>query len=154
VELSVDARPFTGLTITSWVAWNDAKLTESFPVGSLLRGFDGDQLPYSARWTGSVSVDQEFPLANGMSGLVGAALRYVDDRKSVFVSAPQRQDFPSFVQTDLRVGVKYESWSVNVFVNNVADKRGILSGGVGSFMPNAFVYIQPRTIGASLSKSF
>ena len=53
-----------------------------------------------------------------------------------------------------RAGAKYQSWTVNFFVNNVADKRGLLSGGINSSPPFAFNYIQPRTAGFSVSKTF
>jgi hypothetical protein len=41
-----------------------------------------------------------------------------------------------------------------MFVNNVADVRGVINGGLGYVTPFAFVYIQPRTIGLNVSKSF
>jgi iron complex outermembrane recepter protein len=43
---------------------------------------------------------------------------------------------------------------VNAFVNNLADKRGVLTGGIGTTVPTAFYFIQPRTLGLSVSKSF
>jgi len=58
-------------------------------------------------------------------------------------------------KTDLRAGAKYDSWTFNVFVNNVADKRGVLDGGLDLIAPtNAFFYIQPRTVGLSATKIF
>jgi hypothetical protein len=54
----------------------------------------------------------------------------------------------------LRAGFEKGSWRVNVFANNVTDKRGVLSGGVGSLVPTEFFYIQPRTIGLNLFKTF
>jgi len=41
-----------------------------------------------------------------------------------------------------------------VYANNVTDHRGALAGGVGTYPPYAFTYIQPRTIGLTLRKSF
>jgi len=40
-----------------------------------------------------------------------------------------------------------------VYGNNVTNKRGVLSGGLGAFFPG-FIYIQPLTIGLTLSRSF
>jgi outer membrane receptor protein involved in Fe transport len=159
VELSTNWRPSTGLKIAAWVAWNDAVLTESFPNASPIYGVSGDRLPYSARFSGNLSIQQDFPLWGSASGFVGGAISYVGDRESVFTPklAPQRQDLPAYTKTDLRAGVKNGSWTTNLYVDNVTDQRGVLSGGLGAFLnytPMAFTYIQPRTIGVSIAKSF
>jgi hypothetical protein len=36
----------------------------------------------------------------------------------------------------------------------VADKRAVLDGGLDLIPTNAFIYIQPRTIGMTVSKTF
>jgi iron complex outermembrane recepter protein len=155
VELSIEARPVRGLTLSGWFAWNDAVLTEDLPAASTARAFDGDRLPVSSRVSGSLSLQQSFPLTGVMTGYVGGTLSYVGDRLGVFSPATaQRQEFPSYAKTDLSAGIKYDTWSFDLFVNNVADKRGVLSGGLGAIHPNAFTYIQPRTAGVSLSKTF
>lgn len=162
VELSVEARPLTGLTIAAWAAWNEAALTDNFPLTSTVRGFDGDRLPFSSPWSGNISIDQAFPLSSSVTGFVGAAVSYVGDRLGVFTGPKQssplpsnpRQDLPAYTKVDLRAGAKYGSWTVDLFVNNVADKRGVLSGGLGNLFPTAFSYIQPRTAGLSLTKTF
>jgi len=163
VELSLTSRPLTGLTITAWGAWNDAVLTEGFPPISTVHGLAGDRLPWSAVWSGNISLDQEFSLARNVTGLIGANLSYVGDRKdafpSSFTSSLQRLDLPSYVSTDVHAGVRYESWTVNFFANNVFDKRGLLTGSQDvscgcAFAGGFLTYIHPRTIGLSLSKDF
>ena len=81
-------------------------------------------------------------------------MSYVGDRTGIFQKTALRQIFPAYVKVDLRAGVRYESWIANFYVTNVGDKRGILNGGVGYNPPYAFNYIQPRTVGLSLSKTF
>ncbi len=73
---------------------------------------------------------------------------------SVFAATPTapRVTFPAYAQVDVFVGVAYDTWEGNFFINNVADKRAILSDYM--FPPNSYFYIQPRTIGVSLAKSF
>jgi len=160
VELSVEVRPATGLTLAAWVAWDEAQLTDAFPTGGAgqIYGAAGDRLPYSARWSGNIAVNEEFPLGAGLSGFAGGSVSYVGDRLDNFASPPpsppQRQDLPAYAKTDLRAGVKYESWTGNLYVTNVTDRRGLLGGGVGNFIPYAFQYIQPRTVGLSVSKIF
>lgn len=157
-ELAVQAQPLQGLSVGAWVAWNDAVLTEAFPpgvAGVSAYGASGDRLPYSSRLSGNLSLDKEFYVGRSMTGFVGGAWSYVGDRKGVFTPSPQRQGFPSYTKTDLHLGVKRTSWTLNAFVTNATDKRGVLSGGLGSpINPLAFQYIQPRTVGLSFSAAF
>jgi len=158
LELSVNSRPSSRLTLGAWVSWDDAQLTQTVPGAGQngeIFGFSGDQLPNTPRFSGNVSVDYDFPLGGDIRGNMGGALSYVGDRKDAFSSiSPQRQDLPAYEKVDLHVGAAYESWKVNVFVNNVADERGLISGGVGNAIPYAFYYIQPRTVGLSIDKEF
>jgi iron complex outermembrane receptor protein len=154
VELSMQLRPRTGLSITGWVALNDGKLIEDFPATSTVLGRDGDRLPFSSRTSGNVSIDQEFPMANGFDALLGAAFSYVGERRGSFTGTGQRESYPSYTKLDLRAALNRGDWSANLFVNNVADKRGVLSGGIGTVFPFAYSYIQPRTVGFSLAKEF
>jgi outer membrane receptor protein involved in Fe transport len=161
LELSAQAKPLTGLSITAWVAWNDARLTETMPPGAAVIGDSGDRLPYSAPFSGNLSLEQTFPLtalARGLTGFVGGSVFYLSDRvgqfASVYLVPPERQDLPSYTKLDLRAGVDYETWRVNLYVNNLADKRGVLDGGLDLIPTNAYIYIQPRTAGITVSKSF
>jgi iron complex outermembrane receptor protein len=154
LELSVEARPVSGLTLSAWIDLNDAKLTKDLPAGlrGTAVGFDGDKLPVSSRFSGNFSLTHEFRLTAKASGFVGGGVSYIGDRLGNFVPAGPRQNFPSYVRTDLRGGVKYELWAANVFVNNVADKRGLLPSG--STNPNLQYVIQPRTVGLNVSRTF
>jgi len=161
VELSAQARPLTGLSITGWVAWNDARLTEDMPAASSVFGASGDRLPYSEPFSGNVSMEQRFPLTalvRGATGFVGGDVSYVPNRlgqfASVYLFPPERQDLPAYTKVDLRAGIDYDTWTVNLYVNNVADKRGVLDSGLDLIPSNAFIYIQPRTVGLTVSKTF
>jgi iron complex outermembrane recepter protein len=158
VELSIESRPISALTIGAWVSWNDAVLTQTVPgagqAGEIF-GFSGDRLPNTARISGNLSLNYDFPLMADMKGFVGGALSYVGDRQDAFSSvSAERQDLPAYAKLDLRAGTKYNSWTVNFYVNNVTDKRGLISGGVGNAIPYAFYYIQPRTVGLTVTKTF
>jgi outer membrane receptor protein involved in Fe transport len=155
VELSAETQPLHGLDVSAWVAFNDAKLTEPFPDGSQLVGSQGDRLPFGSRFSGSVSVKQEFPLSGDLFGSVGATVTYVGDRVGNFTASQLRQNYPAYARTDLNAGIKYNDWAGTVYVNNLADRRGVLYGGVGT-IPNsaAFEVIAPRTIGFNVMKKY
>jgi len=154
LELSVESRPLKGLVISGWVAFNDAKLTEGFPATSTVLGVPGERLPYASRFSGNLSVQQDFPLWSTATGFVGATVSYVGDRKGEFSGTDARTDLPAYTKADLRAGVKYDSWSADLFATNIANRRGLLAGGTGYQPPDAYQYIQPRTIGLSITRTF
>jgi len=154
VELSVESRPVTGLTIAAWVTYDDAVLTEGFPSTSTVYGVAGNRLPFTSRFSGNISLDQNFPLVGDLTGFGGITVSYVGDRQGTFLPSAQRPVYPAYARTDLRAGIKYAQWTANLFATNVTDKRGLLGGGPGEAQPYAFIYIQPRTIGLSISRSF
>jgi iron complex outermembrane recepter protein len=153
-ELSVESKPVTGLTLAAWVTFSDADLKESFPTTSSAYGVSGDSLPYSSRFSGNLSLHQEFPVTGVLKGFWGGSVSYVGSREGEFTSSAVRQELPAFARTDLQAGAKYAAWTVNFFINNLADKRGVLAGGLGSYPPFAYSYIQPRTAGLSVVRTF
>jgi iron complex outermembrane recepter protein len=156
VELSLESHPFSGLKLTGWVAYDDAVLTQDLPAAAVLAGFygaSGDRLPLASRFSASVSVLQSFPLGEATSGFVGATASYVGDRLGDFgAQGTPRQDLPAYTKTDLRAGVKHGEWNVDAYLNNLTNRRGLLNGGV--FPGFAYYYIQPRTVGLSVKRSF
>ena len=151
-ELSVAARPWRGMVATAWVAWNDAKLTSNIPAEAG-NAVSGDALPYSSRISGNLSLNQDFFVTNNWTAFLGGSVSYVDDRKGDFVRGTAvRQSFPSYTKTDLKAGLRYESWTLTAFLNNATDQRGILKGDPS--VPGSLAYIQPRTAGLSIGKIF
>lgn len=158
VELSVSAVPVNGLRLAGWVSYDNAVLTKSMPPASSAYGNAGDRLPYSSRLSANASADYEFPLGM-LTGSFGATVSYVGDRLGGFVSnlpgvVPERQDFPAYTAVNLRSALNGDLWSLELYVNNLADRRGIIGGGIGSQTPTAFELIQPRTIGISVTRRF
>lgn len=161
IELSVQSTPFNGSTVSVWGAYTDAKLSEAFPAGVTTFGLAGDRLPYSSRFSGRLSVDQEIPITASLAGFAGVSVSYVGERLGEFVRAAAqvglRQRYPAYTQTDLRFGARYDTWKLNAFVQNVTDERGAIGGGFGNNTNrnlNFFNYTQPRTVGLSLEKTF
>jgi iron complex outermembrane recepter protein len=160
LEFSLLVRPARGLTIAASGSLSDAQLTENLPPPphALVIGNAGDRLPFSSRLSGKLSADQDVPLTDTWTGFVGGSITYVGSRYGDFnyfyITTP-RLVFPGYANTQLHLGARHDSWAVNMFANNVADRRGITSGN-SSFAESPFylVYIQPRTVGLSVSRSF
>ena len=69
-------------------------------------------------------------------GFLGGSLSYVGRREGEFAASAVRQDLPAYARTDLQAGLEYAAWTFNLFVNNVADKRGILAGDLEAILPS------------------
>jgi len=152
----VNARPMENLSTSAWVSYDAAKLSQNFPANSAAYGVKGNQLPDTPRLSAHISVQREFPLAmwEGAMGFVGVEASYFGHRSGLFQDTPVRQQYPGYGKVDLRAGVTYDSWSANIYVNNLGDVRGVLNGGLGYSPPNAFVYIEPRLIGFNITRTF
>jgi iron complex outermembrane recepter protein len=155
VEFSFAAKPVSSLSVTGWVVYNDAELTETVPI-TVPPAPAGTRLPLSSRWSGSLSAEQRFPITlwGGASGSVGLDATYVGERVNTFNLTATEPTKPSYTQFDLHAGVTFDTWTVNAFVNNLTDKRGILQGGNIVRGATTVDYIQPRAIGLSLSRDF
>lgn len=153
VELSVTSKPLPGLTIEASTDYDNAVLSKPFPDGSPLVGRLGDRLPFSSGYTASLSVQQDFALTDEVTSFVSASFSYVGDRISNF-RAPGilRQVFPAYTKTDLRVGLNFGDWSSTLYVNNLTDERGVIN--INNYIPFLYTFIQPRTVGLSVSRSF
>jgi iron complex outermembrane recepter protein len=159
LELSAQARPTQGLRLSAAASLGDAVLTQTLPPTSNDFGLAGDRLPYSSRFSGNLTADQDIVHAASMTGFIGASLDYVGLRLGAFqcCATQPRLQFPAYALINLHAGARYESWTVNLFVNNLADKRAILGTGpsyaLGSTGTLAYV-VQPRTVGLSVAKNF
>ena len=144
-ELSTEIRPATGLHLSAWVAFISSKETDAAAMAS---GGAAGALNLTPKWSGSLSLDQDFPIAASVTGSAGASATYLGDRgQSDLV-------FPAYTRIDLHAGVKYGDWSARLYANNVTNKRGIINGGPATLIPDSYYYITPRLIGLGISKVF
>jgi len=156
VELSLEARPLDGLTVATWVSYDNAALTQDLPLAAVnagTSGVAGDRLPDSSKWSGNLSLEQSFPLSGAAMGVVGGDLAFVGERLGVFQPLGlARAQLPAYWKGDVHAGLRYGPWAANLFINNIADKRGVVAP-LGYFNATRFVYIQPRTIGVNLART-
>ncbi|MBU0555019.1 MAG: TonB-dependent receptor [Alphaproteobacteria bacterium] len=159
-ELAFEARPTEGLTLKAWWAYVDATLREPF-ASEVVYAARGDRLPYSSDHSGRASFNYETPVSERVTVSFGAAATYVGERKGEFVPveelAPLRQSYPDYVQLDINAGLKFDDWSLNVYVQNLTNEAGVIGGGFynqTSFNADWFNYIRPRTIGLSVDYNF
>jgi outer membrane receptor protein involved in Fe transport len=152
-EGSVFWRPVAGLQLFANLAYQDAYVTEDFPVGGAIASA-GDRLPLTPLWSGTVGGDYSFPISNGWNGVFGGDWHDVGKTQGAFPNpGAVRFQHPSYNVVDLHAGVSNDQWRLVVYGKNLGDSRGQTSDlNLGAFSRVAI--IQPRTIGVSLSRSF
>jgi outer membrane receptor protein involved in Fe transport len=154
IEFSFTARPSRMLSISAWAAYNNAVLTENFPVTSAAYGVKGDRLPNSSKYSANVSIDYRFELGDTTTAFIGGALNYIGDSVGIFQPTAARQNFDDYVKLDANAGLNFGTWSLNAYINNITDEHVAIGGGLGTFPPYAFRFIQPRNYGLSIAKTF
>lgn len=136
-------------------AYQDARLAEA---DADLGAAKGERLPNVPRFTAALDFDYRIA-ETGIRPTVGAALRFVSDRRASFdasASFPQYK-LPDYATVDLRAGASFGRVDTRIFVRNLFDVRGQLSaltllsvlGG-----PVQVSMLQPRTVGISASTRF
>jgi outer membrane receptor protein involved in Fe transport len=164
VEWTATLTPSEALTVVWSGAYTDAYLTDDTdPI--VVGGADGDPLPYAPEWASTVDVSYEWAVFNGATAHVGGAWRYVGEQSNGFpgvggiLFGAQQIELPSYNILDLRAGVDFDRFSVELFAKNLTDERAVTQfGGFGQTLPDApngaAVLVRPRTIGVALTANF
>ncbi len=162
IELSATWRPIDPLTIMFGGAWTEAKLTgDTDPI--LVGGVKGDRLPFVPRFSFSIDGDYTFAPMGAVTPFVGASWRFIGEREGGFSPEPPigsgRSNLPSYNTVDLRAGLDYDRWTLQLYAKNLGDSEGITAVGssgtsaVSGGAPTIAV-IRPRTIGVTLQGKF
>jgi outer membrane receptor protein involved in Fe transport len=160
IEASFSARPAEGLTLNAWWSYVDATLREEF-VDANFYAQKGDRLPFSSKHSGRFSFDYKTMVSAEAELSFGGAATYVGGRKGEFVpfeaAAPLRATYPGYVQFDINASLNIRNWTLNAYVQNLTNKRGVIGGGFWnqtSYNANWFNYTQPRTAGINAEVKF
>jgi iron complex outermembrane receptor protein len=166
VEAQLSWRPVRGLQLLANGAITDAKLDDDAPDAG---GFSGDWLPWVPRVSFSLNADYDWMLSPDLHAYVGAGWHYVGKQSSEFDAAyalehgHQRRIDPYGV-VDLRAGVDFHQFTVEAYVQNLTNSRGLTFAGLITdaltgepALPGGAVsaaIIRPRTIGLTLTANF
>jgi iron complex outermembrane recepter protein len=161
LEVAAQFTPVEGLTLGVAGAYTDAYLTTNSGNGL---GKPGDPLPYSSKYSASLSIDDRFKVARSVTAFVGATAAYVDTRHIAWGASLDNPTsevvIPPYAYGNLRAGVETRGYTLTAFVKNVTNKRGVLNAGETTMGPTpasgvwTTAYIVPRTIGVSISMLF
>jgi iron complex outermembrane recepter protein len=159
VEFATEWRPFENFKVGASAAYTEAELTGN--AGNGFQGTAGDGLPYTSKWTASLSFEERFRLSRSIEGFVGGTGAYVGQRWNQFSSTPGELQgiLPSYSYGNVRTGIRTDGYTVTAYVKNFTNEHGILNSAqqTGSTATSGLWYtsfITPRTVGVSVSKSF
>jgi outer membrane receptor protein involved in Fe transport len=153
-------RPDERLRLGLAATYTDAVLTEDLPANSSVPGRDGDRLPGTPRFRGAATVNYNFPIAGEWQGHLGGMYQYVGERHTKSSGDPLDLKLEAYSTVDVNLGASDASWSANLFVRNLTDKRTYSNEGVitnpftGQIIGVGGTVLQPRTIGLSMDKRF
>jgi len=174
-EANATWQPVERLTLNLNGAFTDAYLTAPAPaVGATT----GNPLPNSPKWSGTLNGDYQFLPMGDFTPYVGASWHYIGDRgwgfnTNPFAAPPNNSipegTLPSYNTFDLRIGVDWQKWTLELYGKNLNGAKGIeafapyggsvaslgynpLLGGVGPAATASI--IQPRVVGLVLRGKF
>ena len=159
-EFTTTLRPTRGLTVSVNGAYTNARLKDDTPP--LVGGFAGDRLPYTPKYSIGANADYEWALGRDSNAYVGASVRSLSKQPAgfdfEFRSLFGRQRYlPSYEVVDLRAGVDFGQYSLELYAKNLTDSEGKTSLEAPANVPlgaAGTAVIRPRTFGVTLTAGF
>lgn len=153
LEAALTLRPTDALTLSLNAAYTDTELDDD--TGPLVGGVKGDELPFTPEVSVGVNADYEWSLAADATAYVGGSLRYLSDQSGAFdfdyrTTNGRQREIPSYEVLDLRTGVIFGRYSIELYAKNLTDSDGRTSTGDLGTYPNGALgtgVIRPRTFG-------
>lgn len=157
-DVSIKDRLMAGLTLSGAITYDQAVLTHAFPKASTAIGLPGASMPFAPKWSGHFSFEEYFHMAEfpDATPFIGGEVDYIGSREGEFSSALARQYYGSYTKLNIHAGATTAGWTAEAYADNLTNRRGIISGGVGDsgYGPYGFYVIRPRTVGITVSRNF
>jgi len=140
-----------GLTISGALSFLDTEITTVLtPTDDVVKG---DELAFAPEFQGNLRARYEWD--------VGSAGKYAHFMAGVYWSSESfsdiiiinRDELDSYFMGNVSGGVTSDTWSAELYVNNVSDERAEVSRNF-VFDVQSVTYAQPRTIGVRLNFNF
>jgi iron complex outermembrane recepter protein len=151
LENTVLWRPIGGLTVQGNVTYLDATLSQAVQFGATNEPA-GATLPGASKWNLGATVRYDWS-STPLQPAVQLSDRFISTAPSGFgFVEPVTQG--NYNLLDGRVGGRYDNVEATVFVNNIADKRGVSNSNYGVGSPFEQYIVRPRTYGLTLDYRF
>jgi outer membrane receptor protein involved in Fe transport len=136
------------------VAYTDSHYTQTIKEGDQVVVRDGDALGYPPQvpvpWNVTTSIDYHYPLSPAVTVELSAQDIYHSRHPGPFTDPQARAD-PSTNMLNLRANIRWPSYDLSLFANNVLDSQPTLGWCTSCTAARTF---RPRTVGLSASWRF
>jgi iron complex outermembrane receptor protein len=150
VDIQVDALPLPNLTLTAGLLYmNDYEITAG--------PREGQELPYTAEFSGNLGATLVFPLADG--GLyLRADYIFMDDHLTSAANAAEIEDkdIDDRELLNMKVGWRNDNWNISVWGKNLTDDEYATQTVITQLFSgqDSYFLAPPRTYGATLRYDF
>ena len=139
------------MTFTGAFSILDTEITDVLtPTNDVLQG---DELAFAPEFQGTLRARYEWEF--GGSGLMAHVMPGVSWSSEAFsdIITINRDEMDSWFTAFITAGVTADSWSAELFINNLTDERAEISRNF-VFDRTAVTYMQPMTVGVRASFHF
>jgi iron complex outermembrane receptor protein len=143
-----------GLTLQGGVTYADATYNTFAPTGTAdVDRLSGQNFSLAPEWYTSGSISYVQPFGDGLQWLAHLNGRYLTEQNTGSDLDPEKvQDGYAIINARFGIGAEDESWSLELFANNLFDEEYVQVAFDGPFQPGSFNAFlgQPRTVGLTL----
>jgi outer membrane receptor protein involved in Fe transport len=152
LEFESAFQPIQNLTLSANATYTHSELLEDNADFGAVKG---ETLPYTAKWSGSLSADYTHPLGDRWA-LTGGALYHATSRRFTdFSQASDRYTLKAYGELDLRIGLVMNNTTLSLYAKNALDKRAYTSLALDAPPEQLEMNVnQPRTIGVGVARTF
>ncbi|HZG47077.1 MAG TPA: TonB-dependent receptor [Allosphingosinicella sp.] len=162
-ELELAFRPSPGLTLATNVGYTDARLARVDPgVTTSVGARAGDALPLTPKFTLAMIGDYRMPLGESTNLNLGATFRHRSKMPSSYPGSILNPNIevPSATTIDLRAGVDFRNFTIQVRADNVFDELVYTTLATNYLVtpaipvPTTATVARPRTLTLAVSARF
>jgi iron complex outermembrane receptor protein len=149
LDLSMTARPVTGLTLTGTYGWNNMEFTSA-----TLDKLKGDPVDFAVREAWSLSADYRRTLFGDVKGFARLDYQHAGEAHITFrnfggllIDIPERELF------NARIGLDFGRFEASLYADNLTDDdTPLIPGPFGVIFQN--IEQRPRTVGVNVKAHF
>ncbi|MEM1371531.1 MAG: TonB-dependent receptor, partial [Pseudomonadota bacterium] len=139
-----------GLTVTGAFSFLDTEITDVLtPTNDVV---SGDELAFAPGFQATLRAKYEWNFSDTLRAHVLPNLTYSGTQFTDVVTI-NRLELDSWLMVGLTAGVTSESWTAELFINNLTDERAEMSGDF-VFDTTRIQYSAPRTVGVRVNFGF
>ena len=154
-ELEIQGQIGSHLLLGAGVGYTKAVLGADAPN---LGGTEGEQLENVPQWNGNATAKFTFTPAPGFNAFLRVDGQFVGMSYPRFDHSDPSTFQRAYTLLDLRAGLQHDAWELNLFANNLLDKKAALSmylsDNYSSTTRTRMFTNQPRTVGLSVGWKF